>query len=63
MFTMEILRNLNAFPRKNLRCNQSPFMKKQLRKTIITRTRLCNKYRKYNSDRNLTAYKRQKYLC
>ena len=63
MFTMEILRNLNAFPRKNLRCNQSPFMKKQLRKTIITRTRLRNKCRKYNSDRNLTAYKRQKYLC
>ena len=34
MFTMEILRNLSAFPRKNLRCNQSPFMKKNSEKQL-----------------------------
>ena len=48
---------------KHVRCNQSPFMSKQLRKAIMTRTRLLNKYRKYNSAENLFAYKRQRNLC
>ena len=38
-------------------------MSKQLRKAIMTRTRLLNKYRKYNSAENLFAYKRQRNLC
>ena len=38
-------------------------MNKQLRKAIMTRTRLLNKYRKYNSAENLFAYKRQRNLC
>ena len=42
---------------KHVRCNQSPFMSKQLTKTILTRTRLLNKYWKDNSARNLFAYK------
>ena len=33
---------------KHVRCNQSPFMSKQLRKAIMTRTCLLNKYRKDN---------------
>ena len=48
---------------KHVRCNQSPFMSKQLRKAIMTRTRLLNKYRKDNSAGNLFAYKRQKKFC
>ena len=48
---------------KHVRCNQSPFMSKQFRKAIMTRTRLYNKYRKYNSAENLFAYKRQRNLC
>ena len=48
---------------KHVRCNQSPFMSKQLRKAIMTRTRLLNKYRKDNSAGNLFAYKRQKKIC
>ena len=31
---------------KHVRCNQPPFISKQLRKAIMTRTRLLNKYRK-----------------
>ena len=42
---------------KHVRCNQSPFMSNQLTKTILTRTRLLNKYWKDNSARNLFAYK------
>ena len=38
-------------------------MKKQLRKAIMTRTRLLNKYRKDNSAGNLFAYKRQRNIC
>ena len=34
---------------KHVRCNQSLFMNKQLRKAIITRTCLLNKYQKDNS--------------
>ena len=48
---------------KHVRCNQYPFMSKQLRKAIMTRARLLNKYRKYNSAENLFAYKRQRNLC
>ena len=48
---------------KHVRCNQSPFTSKQLRKAIMTRTRLLNKCRKYNSAENLFAYKRQRNLC
>ena len=38
-------------------------MKTQLKKAIMTRTRLLNKYRKDNSAENLFAYKRQRNLC
>ena len=38
-------------------------MNKQLRKAIMTRTRLLNKYRKDNSAGNLFVYKRQRNLC
>ena len=43
---------------KHVRCNQFPVMSKQLRKVIMTRTRLLNKYRKDNSVGNLFAYKK-----
>ena len=48
---------------KHVRCNQSPFMSKQLRKAIMTRTRLLNKYRKDDIAGNLFAYKRQRNFC
>ena len=48
---------------KHVRCNQSPFMSKQLKKAIITRFRLLNKYRKDKSAGNLFAFKRQRKFC
>ena len=47
---------------KHVICNQSPFMNKQLRKAIMTRTGPLNKYRKDNSAGNLFSYKRQRNL-
>ena len=38
-------------------------MSKQLRKAIMARTRLLNKYRRNNSAGNLFAYKRQRNFC
>ena len=38
-------------------------MNKQLRKTIVTRTRLLNKLRKFNCPENQLAYKRQRNYC
>ena len=48
---------------KHVRCNQSPFISKQLRKAITTRTRLLNKYRKDNCAGNPFIYKRQRNAC
>ena len=48
---------------KHVRCNQSPFKNKQLRKAIMIRTHLLNKHRKDNSAGNLFAYKRQRNFC
>ena len=48
---------------KHVRCNQSSFMSKQLRKAIMTRTNLLNKYRKDNSGENLFTYKRLRNFC
>ena len=45
---------------KPVRFNQSTFVSKQLRKAIMARTRLLNKYRKDISGGNLFFYKRQK---
>ena len=71
---MENLKSLNTFPRKSsifhapikekhVRCNQSPFLSKRLRKPIMPGIRLLNKCRKDNSAGNLFAYKRQRNFC
>ena len=52
-----------AIKEKHVRCNLSPFMKKQLRNVIMTRTPLLNIYRKDNSAGNPFAYKRPINLC
>ena len=48
---------------KHVRCNQSSFMSKQLKKAIMTRFRLLNKYRKDKIVGNLFAFKRQRKFC
>ena len=53
------------FPIKenHVRCNQSSFMSKQLKKAIMTGFRLLNKYRKDKIAGNLFAFKRQRKIC
>ena len=73
MFTLENLKNLNISSKilnthapikeKHVRCNQSSFVNKQLRKAIMNGIRLLNKCRKDNSAGNPFAYKRQRNLC
>ena len=74
MFTLENLKNVNISSKilnthapikeKHVRCNQSSFVNKQLRKAIMNGTRrLLNKCRKDNSAGNPFAYKRQRNLC
>ena len=48
---------------KYIRCNQAVFMNRELRKAIMTLTRLLNKPRKFNCPENQLAYKRQRNYC
>ena len=54
---------ISPIKEKYVRCNRSPFINKHLRKAIMTRTCLLNKYRKDNSAKNLFAYITQGNLC
>ena len=48
---------------KYIRRNQAPFMNKTVRKAIMDRTKLLNKFRKENSFINKLEYKRQRSFC
>ena len=48
---------------KYIRRNQAPVMNKSVRKAIMVRTQLFNKFRKENSFINELAYKRQRNFC
>ena len=48
---------------KTVRGNDAPFMNRDFRKAIYTRTRLKNKYNKNPTIENETKYKRQRNLC
>ena len=48
---------------KYIRRNQAPFMDKSVRKAIMVRTQLLDKFRKENSVTNELAYKRQRNFC
>ena len=49
--------------KKYLRANDGPFMTRKLRKEMMHRTRLLNKYKKEKTNENLEAYKRQRNKC
>ena len=48
---------------KYIRRNQAPFMNKSVRKAIMVRTKLLNKFRKENSFIHELEYKRQRNFC
>ena len=49
--------------KKTVWANDSPFMTKSLRKAILTRSRLRNRYNKLRSDENWKAFKKQRNTC
>ena len=48
---------------KYLRANDGPFMTKALRKAMMHRKRLHNKYIKSRTDENHKTYKKQRHFC
>ena len=48
---------------KRVRCNESLFINEEVRKAIVTRTRLLKEYWKDNNAGNIFPYKRQRNLC
>ena len=59
----KLLNSHAPLKKKYIRCNQAVFMNKQLRKAIMTQTRLLNKLRKFNCPENQLAYKKQRNYC
>ena len=51
------------FKKRTLRGNDAPFMTSELRKAIMTRSRLRNKYLKDRTDENNYFYKKQRNYC
>ena len=49
--------------KRYIRANQGPFMNKTLQKRVMTRSRLRNKFVKYKTQSNETAYKKQRNYC
>ena len=45
---------------KHVRCNQATFVNKNLRKAIMTRSRLLNKFRQDRTISSHVAYKKQR---
>ena len=66
IFTGTALRILGKhapIKQKTIRANESPFMNKNLKKEIMNRSRLKNKFLKHSSEENRLAYNKQRNLC
>ena len=60
---LETLDNIAPVKTKILRYNNNPFMNKALRKAIMTRSGLKNKFNKNSSAKNWNSYKKQRNFC
>ena len=60
---MDILNKHAPIRKKYIRANDNPFITKELRKEHMLRSRLRNKYYKYNTDASALAYKKQRNKC
>ena len=60
---MDILNRYAPLKFKYIRANDCPFMTKGLRKAIMLRTKLRNKFNKERTTLSNVAYKRQRNLC
>ena len=60
---LKILDNEAPIKMKNVRANEAPFMNRTIKKAIMKRSRLRNKFLKNPTDENNLNYKRQRNLC
>ena len=60
---LETLNNKAPVKMKIFRYNNNPFMNKALRKAIMTRSKLKNKFNKNSSAKNWNSYKMQRNFC
>ena len=60
---MTMLETHAPFKKKIVRANNVPYMSKTLRKAIMKRSALENKYYKNNNHKNQNLYKKQKNYC
>ena len=61
--SLELLNRLAPSKKKTLRNNQSSYITKEVRKAIMTRSRLRNKFLKTKSQECKQAYNNQRNLC
>ena len=60
---LNVLNNHAPLKKKFIRANHVPYMTKPLRKAIMNRSQLENKYLRNSSNLNRTKYKKQKNFC
>ena len=60
---LDVLEKHAPVKKRNVRANEVPYMTKTLRKAIMTRSRLQNRYHKLKTDGCLQSFKRQRNLC
>ena len=60
---LSVLNKHAPVKQKSVRANEGPFMTKALRKAIMNRTHLRNRYNKDRTDENKKAFKNHRSLC
>ena len=60
---LQILGKHAPMKQKSIRANESPFMTKNLKKEMMNRSRLRNKYLRNSSEENKLAYNKQRNIC
>ena len=60
---LQILGKYAPMKQKTIRANESPFMNRSIKKEIMNRSRLKNKFLKENYEENRLAYNKQRNLC
>ena len=60
---LDILEKHAPVKKRNVRANEIPYMANTLRKAIMTRSRLQNKYHKLKTDECIQSFKRQRNFC
>ena len=63
MLYSEVVEKHAPIKHKVLRGNQAPFIKRDLSKQIMIRSRLRNKFNKHKTTENWKAYKSQRNKC